>query len=503
MAELRWTARWISYGQHPTDDLGVYCFRRKFSLPDVSGSFPIKVSADQRYHLTLNGKRIGEGPQRGDLAHWFFEEYDLAHHLVAGENVLEAVVWSFGRYAPMAQHTHRLAFVLQGSGVSTPNGWKVRRCTDVQFDMLHGEVGPFYIDVGPGEIHTSDLLPSEDDWRNPNVVGHVLERGEFAGDSPWFLLPRTLPAMKLEEWHGSPLIVNRDTNERQVCETLVVHPGERALLDFGELHAGYPHFTFEGQPGTVVTINYGEALFDERGHKGDRNDVRNKRIQGYQDRFILKENGSSEHRFSTLWWRTFRYLQLQSDNPVRLSRIRVEKTGYPYSVESSFKGDDPWIEKIWDAGIRTAKLCAGETYFDCPYYEQLQYAGDTRIQILLHSFLSRDRRLQRNAVEQFSWSLLPSGLTQSRYPSRVQQVIPPFSLFWILMLMDQVLYDEVAPSDLVRNRAWASNILANFPDPSGSEPFWFFFDWLDTWPMGVPRNTLLKECTNMLLQAAQ
>ncbi|WP_372490084.1 hypothetical protein [Chitinophaga sedimenti] len=30
-------------------------------------------------------------------------------------------------------------------------------------------------------------------------------------------------------------------------------------------------------------------------------------------------------------------------------------------------------------GWRTSRLCAYETYMDCPYYEQLQYIGDTRI----------------------------------------------------------------------------------------------------------------------------
>ena len=27
-------------------------------------------------------------------------------------------------------------------------------------------------------------------------------------------------------------------------------------------------------------------------------------------------------------------------------------------------------------------MCAHETYMDCPYYEQLQYGGDTRLEIL-------------------------------------------------------------------------------------------------------------------------
>jgi len=65
-----------------------------------------------------------------------------------------------------------------------------------------------------------------------------------------------------------------------------------------------------------------------------------------------------------------------------------------------------------DVSIRTARRCAAETYFDCPYYEQLQYVGDTRIQTLLHYYVSSDRPT-RNAIEQFGWSIMENGLTQS------------------------------------------------------------------------------------------
>ncbi len=491
---LAWKARWISYGQHPADDLGVFLFRKKFQSARGS-KLTVMVSADQRYRLYVNGHIVGGGPQRGDLQYWFFETYDIGGHLVYGENTIVAVVWNFGRYAPMAQHTYRTAFVLEGEGVSTPNGWEVARKPGHEFEMMHGEVGPFYIDVGPGEAITQ--LNAEPEWHKPNDVSHVLLRGEWAGDSPWNLVPRTLPDMRREEWKGRAMVVDRSSNERQPFDSLMVHPGEKVLIDFGELLAAYPTFRLDGSPGASVKVTYGEGLFDKDNNKGDRNDVRGKRVLGYQDRFILGDPvprsegyGSSGHPqmggtgFETLWWRTWRYLQLEADQPVRLESVGVTETGYPYEVESSFDGSDPWIEKIWNVAVRTAKRCAGETYFDCPYYEQLQYVGDTRIQTLINYYVSRDRRLARNAVEQFVRSILPEGLTQSRYPSRVVQIIPTFSLWWLQMVGDQHAYDD---GSLLQSQSvhldevfkGTTRWIAEGPE------HWPFSDWVDGWSMGI------------------
>ena len=481
MSELKWKARWISYGQNPADDLGVFRFRRKFHLKPSADALPIRVSADQRYQLFVNGQFVGEGPQRGDLQHWFYDSYDLAPYIKNGENEVEAVVWSFGRYAPMAQMTYRLAFVLEGEGLSTPDGWEVAKVEGHDFEMMHNEVGGFYIDIGPGEVVTR---PTPDlKWRPPNHVVHVLERGEFAGDSPWFMVPRTIPAMRRDPWEGLPLVVDRETNDRKPFDSLMIHPGEKVLLDFSELVAAYPDFELEGSQGATVRVTYGEGLFDKGGNKNNRNDVRGKGIKGYQDRFVLGPGQTSEsNKFSTLWWRTWRYIQIESDQPVRLKSVSALQTGYPYRVESSFEADDPWVEKIWDVGLRTAKLCAGETYFDCPYYEQLQYVGDTRIQTLLHYYLSRDRLLARNAVEQFSWSVMCDGLTQSRYPSRVMQLIPTFSLWWVMMVSDQRLYDIPMPAHTTTADQVLAACLRWIKD--GPE-HWPFSDWVDTWPMGI------------------
>jgi len=82
-------------------------------------------------------------------------------------------------------------------------------------------------------------------------------------------------------------------------------------------------------------------------------------------------------------------------------------TGYPFKERGSFACDDARLADIWTVGWRTARLCAYETYFDCPYYEQMQYVGDTRIQGLVSLYVAGDDRLLRNAISLYDLSRIP------------------------------------------------------------------------------------------------
>src|SRR5439155_5858573 len=71
---------------------------------------------------------------------------------------------------------------------------------------------------------------------------------------------------------------------------------------------------------------------------------------------------------------------------------------------------------------------------------RLQYIGDTRIQALISYTAAGDDRLARQAIEAFNDSRVPDGLTQSRYPSSLVQMIPTFSLMWVGMVHDFWMY---------------------------------------------------------------
>jgi len=534
MAEA-WNAKWISYAYDPRQDLGVFAFRRRFDRASV-----IRVSADNRYKLYCNGKLVGMGPQRGDAQHWFYDTYDLTPFLCDGENELVALVWNFGWMAPMAQHTVRTGFVLEelpvspppdplpsktmalrgeGESLSTPAGWEVARVEAWSFDMMHSGVGEFYIDIGPGEIvdfrelplsagGTDDLALSLDtlEWRVPHVICTAEDRGANGGGTPWMLIPATLPQQRYLPLSASGSSHGEGTGGWG--------DSGRQLYDFGELLCAYPRFTLEGPRGAEVRITYAESLWiPGTEDKGNRNEVEGKEIRGYQDRVILS---GGVDVFEPLWWRTFRFVEIEltpPPSPLPASGegeiscdIQIIQTGYPYQVESSFEADHPWVKPIWDVSVRTADRCAGETYFDCPYYEQLQYVGDSRIQALIGYYLGRDRRLQRNCIDQIGWSITENGLTQSRYPSRQTQVIPPFSLWWVMMLYDQMLYDAVPYT--LEHAGQVSRVLDGFCGLTEQVGgcFWNFGDWVPGWRWGVPPGGVqsrMHQLLYMLAHAAQ
>ncbi len=117
-----------------------------------------------------------------------------------------------------------------------------------------------------------------------------------------------------------------------------------------------------------------------------------------------------------------------------------ETTGYPLKVKTVVETSDPELNAVWDISLRTLKRCMHETYEDCPFYEQLQYAMDTRAQILFTYYISGDDRLARKCIDDFHRSLRPDGLTNCCYPSTGPNVIPGFSLYYIFMIHDHMMF---------------------------------------------------------------
>ncbi len=486
-----------------TEAFGVFVFRHSLEMAAVPSSLVARVSGDQRFRFYVNGHLACWGPQRGDTDHWHYDSIDIAPHLKAGHNVLHAVVWNWGDDAPMAQVWARTGFLCDGEGISTPGEWRWRRIDGHKTLPRHPDMNRFYWAVGPSESIDTKALASWDglgdvesgEWRKTRGNGTAVHEGAVDGGSGWWLRPRSLPAMRYARSAKLLKAVGPDDG-RSDLGRLSLAAGERVLLDVGELVCAFPRLRVRAEGDGLLEIGYAEALYDEHDDKGNRNETKGKGFVGPRDHLVFHHG---ENVFEPLWWRTYRYVQLEAHQPCVIEEFESIETGYPYEVASNFTSNTAGVCEVWDVGVRTAERCAGETYFDCPFYEQLQYTGDTRIQAMIHMLLGRDRRLPREAVEQFTWDKTDGGLTVSRYPCREKQVIPPFSLWWIHMLCDQHFYDRVPLTDRYKRicedilREWRENLLVH-PESS----YWCFLDWLD-WSWGQPPGGALATPHQLLL----
>jgi hypothetical protein len=256
------------------------------------------------------------------------------------------------------------------------------------------------------------------------------------------------------------------------------------MLDRKTLTTAYPRLVVSGGKGAKVRLTYSEALYDKDKQKGDRDAVDDRQAYGLNDSF-LPDGG--EHRvFEPLWWRTWRYLDLDietADQPLTLESLTANFSAYPFEERAKLQTGDADLDKIWEISWRTARLDAHETYMDTPYYEQLQYVGDTRIQALISYSVSGDARLARQAIEAFNDSRIPEGITRSRYPSALPQNIPTFSLLWIGMLHDWWMY-RPDPAPVRESMQGTRSVLGWFEQherPDGlleKLPWWSFIDWV-------------------------
>ncbi|SMC52462.1 alpha-L-rhamnosidase-related protein [Pedobacter africanus] len=494
----KWQAEWISYPDISLKDYGIFHFRKSFDLKNLPESFVIHVSGDNRYRLYVNGAEVCAGPARSDPNHWKFDTIDIAPYLIEGKNTLAAVVWNFAEYAPLAQMSNKTAFIVQGNTakemqINTNSSWLIFK----NEAYVRPKKKPLRTVVGQGEVLHMALYPNgwehpgynDSHWLKPKLLGQGIPYGKF-GDWEWMLVPNTIPFMEHKLQRLSSIRKAENITARpqflkgQSPVYIPANQQVKILVDQAFLTTAYPELVVSGGKGATITLGYAEALEDGNGTKGNRNDITGKTVNSdYLDSFIL--DGGSDIHLKTLWFRTFRYMELSiktKGEALVLNDLYAYFTAYPFQENASFKSSDQRLQKIWDTGWRTARLCAGETYFDCPYYEQLQYIGDTRIQSLISLYVSGDDRLMRNAISQFQQSMLPNGLTQSRYPAYQAQIIPPFSLYWIAMVHDYWMHRNDVnfvkqQFNGIRNVLSWYEVQVDQNGMLGPSDWWNFIDW--------------------------
>ena len=508
-------------------------FRKQLDLDEYPDIYNIDITADAKYKLYINGELVNVGPQKGDKQIWYYDNLDIANYLEKGKNIIVVQVMIIpnrtrgGNYSFARTETPGL-YINSNYGLVADSSWKCV-VSPVHIIAEDTHFSPLYIfeeakgcNLNCG-IH--NMLYNDSSW-SPVLVYEPFYLSERL--KPENLIQRKIPLLKLKNSKFSTVKEVRESKfTKDIWESfltnnklITIPPNSCEIIEFsaGVESTGFLKLSMYNGLGAKIEILTSECYAYEGiegvegpilPRKSDRTDSINGKLYGFTDSYHVFGNGSPNlpEIYEPFWFRTFRYIKLTiktSNTPLTVKGFDFIENGYPLNVKTSVETSDPTLKGIWDISERSLKLCMHETYEDCPFYEQLQYAMDTRSQILYTYAISADDRLARQAIDDYKRSARFDGMINCSYPNNEDHVIPGFGIFYIEMVYDHMMYFgdkklifENMPAILgvlnfFRSRMDSSGILSKIGGPLFKEKFWSFIDWTDPWrdTIGVPPATL-------------
>ncbi|MFD0669958.1 family 78 glycoside hydrolase catalytic domain [Cohnella sp. GCM10027633] len=529
---MKWSGRTLliwdpdeveTHYEHPKN---AYChFRKTFILPEAPIQATIKLFADSRYALYVNGRYVGRGPCRSDPRMPYCDEWDILDELRSGTNVIAVLALHYG-YGT-GQSVHRIPALIAEADIRAGTIEPIVVPSDASWRCLPA---PAYDRdaprvngcQGPIEIYDARLEPAG--WTEPDFDDGAWKKAKGRGAvlSPfWNWKVREIP--NLEEGVAEARAIVNFGYAKQVAEPVQrlhrqifaeealirltggrvedgiadykVEPdpeeGQASIVtfEFPVMEAGYLQLDVTGSAGTVIDAVYAEELWEGKA-------LINVDYSRPIDRFVLAEGRNRlENAFA---WRAFRYVQFRvrgANGPVAFHRVGMRTRRYPMARTASMHSGDDRLNGIWDISVRTLRICMQDGFLDSSSREQQQWMGDGRWQAVFNAYLSGDSRLHRKLLEQIGQSQDWQGMTKARYPDGHHNYppIPSFCLAWISAFADYRTY----AGDDGFVRAWWPNIVlalrwfAALENEDGlleDVPYWAFIDWAEG-----PKGPLLDD----------
>jgi len=462
-------SNWITHPSAVFSENRIYLFRKKFTLSGKPVSASLSISAEARYKLFVNGIRAAFGPCRSSGEEKYYDTIDIAHCLKEGENEIYCEVLQLADNGDMTKPCVIYGVRRTGNmllALSLACGEAVI-CTDDSWECAASPYASVARHTGyaAGAMFEENYCTGIPEWTQAKVLAKVHspreEKYPWGIVNPVFVIPRRIPMMYQKE-------------------VPFTDAGDGFFLA-DELTFGFPVFSFEGKG--KVKITYAES-FGSGGAKKDRLD-RSLSFDGVYDEITV----DGVLTFEPFWFRCARIIRIETEGKVHMTGFTFTEVGYPLTRPENCDFGSEKDNKLWKISVATLMRCMQESYEDCPYYEQLQYAMDTSLQMIFNYQLTDDDALARKAIQDFRLSQRADGLLSSRYPTVEPQFIPSFSFYYIFMVAEH--YRRFGDKKLVRENLRAIDGVLGWFDGRIDETglltetmYWDFIDWASTWRAG-------------------
>lgn len=336
--------------------------RREFSVNGPVVCARLYATALGAYEAYLNGRRIGDGRLAPEPAQYdktvYYRVYDVTEFLVPGANALGILAgdgWyasAEGRFewgAPPRRVRAQLELTLTDgsrSVVATGPDWRTSQTAIRVSQMRMGEMQDARLELpGWNTAHFNDA-----EWR----------AAEICPTPPCRLVAQTIP----------PIRPIRTLTPRTISEP----KAGTYIFDFGENFAGWCRLRVKGRRGTRIELRFAELLTDS----GEVDPSANANMgEPKRDIFILRGDVSGELFEPHFTYRGFRYVQVTGlpSAPTNNSLEGIV-AHTDLAITGLLRTDNPLIERIWQATLRTQRSNLIGIPTDCPSREQRGWLAD-------------------------------------------------------------------------------------------------------------------------------
>ena len=363
-----WKAKWISV---PVHRFGVTdLFRKSFRLESAPVSGRLYISGIGYYEAFLNGCKIGDRvlePGWTDYRkHVLYSVYDITDMLCAGENTLGielAEGWygmrhpSFDLFMGKQPDWNGTPRLILEADIFLENGKQIHLISgkDSGFSVSPGAVREN--SVYDGEIYDARL--AQPGWNCNGFVETEWEKAVEAKRPGGVLSAQQMPPIRVNRRWAA---VSKKTLSNSV------------VADFGQNFAGWVAVKVKGNPGSKLTIRYGETLKPDGSVNQD-----NLRGAKARDVYILNGNGEEEWhpRFT---YHGFRYAQLEPDGDVQLIDVEAQAVYTDVQETGGFDCSEEILNRCFEMMLRTECSNMHSVPTDCPQRdERMAWLNDVTV----------------------------------------------------------------------------------------------------------------------------
>lgn len=386
-------------------------FRKSFTLPEKPATATVKIAAESRYFMYVNGQSAvydGSLKRGANTQDGYYDPVDISGYLTEGQNTICILAWYWGAKSTSYSNysTGKAGLILEadigGMKIVSDDSWATARDTAYSNTRGSSESQPNYrlpeynISYDAAMEIDTDWTSndfSDEDWNRASVNGHY-------GDAPWHYL-----------WKR-PIPLNKDYGIRSYqnsadFEGITTTRQTKYLLSVGTNIQLSPVFSVTAsKAGQKITI-YTENTADSQGDS----------VRCY---YYTKEG---ENTFECLGYMNGQFVYYDIPKDVTINFLGYRQTGYDTEKAGAFACEENFYNRIWQMSYDTLYVTMRDNFMDCPNRERAQWMGDVtnEMEQIIYSMDENSYLLYEKALRQMI------GFTGSDH---VLPTVAPISNSW-------------------------------------------------------------------------